>query len=68
MIDFNRTAGEAVIPGNYDHPSLPWWSPEAQEQRRNETIQRLMDAIVWLDRDEDIGPYLDPGDWAPLKE
>jgi hypothetical protein len=52
-------AGKVVIPGNYPHPSLPWWSPEARELRRNETIQRLVDTIPWLDPDEDIGPYID---------
>jgi hypothetical protein len=57
-------AGEVVIPGNYPHPSLPWWSPDAQEQRRNETIQHLKDAIIW----EWDNPYLDPGDWTPLED
>jgi hypothetical protein len=36
----------------------PTFSSEALEQRQAETVRRLVDAIVWLDRDEDIGPYI----------
>jgi len=34
-----------------------------QRQRRRRTLQRCLDAIVW----EWDNPYLDPGDWVPLK-
>jgi hypothetical protein len=47
MIDFNLDSSDvAIIPGNYPHPSLPWWSPRARRQRQRQTIQRLKDAII----------------------
>jgi hypothetical protein len=46
---------------NQDPPNP---SPEAREHRQAETLQRLVDAIVW----EWDNPYSDPGDWTPLED
>jgi hypothetical protein len=39
---------------------------QKEEQRlcQEETLQRVLDAIVW----EWDNPYVDPGDWRPLEE
>jgi hypothetical protein len=60
IIDFTPEFRARMTDQMREHSyKLLGWRLEAREQRQAETIQRLVDTIPRLDRDEDIGPYID---------